>query len=112
MKHLVLLFALAFAGPVKGREPEPSPLDPVAKVPAVSFSSAFEGYLPFAEGELRDWRTANEEVGAAGGHAGHRPGQGPGQRTSKPQPGTPQSSGGPAEKGGMAPKDGGHRGHK
>ena len=64
----------------------PNALDPQAKVPPVEFRSAFEGYRPFADPELRDWRKANEEVGAAGGHAGHRPAPGPGQPTSKPQP--------------------------
>ena len=69
-----------------------NPLDPRAKVPPVEFRSAFEGYRPFADQEMRDWRKANEEVGAAGGHAGHRPGQGSGQQTSKPQPGKPETS--------------------
>jgi len=54
-------------------------LDPRAKVPPVEYRSALEGYRPFTEAELRDWRKANEEVGAAGGHAG--------QQTPKPQPG-------------------------
>lgn len=68
-------------------------LDPQAKVPPVQFHSAFEGYRPFVEQERRDWREANQEVGAAGGHAGHRPGQGAGEQTSKPQPGKRESSG-------------------
>jgi hypothetical protein len=73
----------------------PNPIDPQAKVPPVEFRSAFEGYRPFAEQEMRDWRKANEEVGTAGGHAGHRPGQGPAQQTPKPQSGKPESSGAP-----------------
>jgi hypothetical protein len=72
----------------------PNPRDPDAKAPAVAFTSAFEGYRPFTEQETQDWRKANDEVHAAGGHAGHRPGQGPGQPTSKPEPGKPESSGG------------------
>ena len=67
-------------------------LDPQAKVPSVAFRSAFEGYRAFADQDLADWRRANAEVGAAGGHAGHRPGQGPDPRTSKPQPGKPEAS--------------------
>lgn len=67
--------------------------DPRAKAPPVEYRSAFEGYRPYAEAELRDWRKSNEEVGAAGGHAGHKPGQGPGAATSKPQRGRPESSG-------------------
>jgi hypothetical protein len=64
-----------------------NPLDPQAEVPPVQFRSAFEGYRPFVDQEKRDWREANDEVGAAGGHAGHRTGQGAGERISKPQPG-------------------------
>jgi hypothetical protein len=76
-----LLFAGAAAAQSAGRT---SPLDPQAKVPPVEFRSAFERYRPFADVDLRDWRKANEEVGAPGGHAGHR----------KPQPGKPETSGG------------------
>ena len=71
----------------------PDARDPRAKAPPVEYRSAFESYRPYAEAELRDWRKSNEEVGAAGGHAGHKPGQGPGTQTSKPQPGKPESSG-------------------
>jgi hypothetical protein len=78
----------------------PDALDPKAKVPPVEFRSALEGYRPFAEEDLRDWRRANEEVGAAGGHAGHRPGQGAGRQLSKPQPGKPESSGAHGGQGG------------
>ena len=87
--------ALLFAGmAVAQGDGRSDPRDPKAKVPPVEFRSAFEGYRPYAEQELRDWRKSNEEVGAAGGHAGQRPGQGPGSETSKPQPGKPESSGG------------------
>jgi hypothetical protein len=87
--------ALLFAGLVVAQGAKPSdPRDPKAKVPPVEFRSAFEGFRPYADQDLRDWRKSNEEVGAAGGHAGHRPGQGPGSETSKPQPGKPETSGG------------------
>ena len=76
-----LLFAGAAAAQDAGRT---NPLDPQAKAPPVEFRSAFDGYRPFVEQERRDWREANEEVGAAGGHAGHRPGQGAGA-VEKPQ---------------------------
>ena len=56
------------------------PTSPEAEVPPVTFRSAFENYRPFADQDLQDWRRANEEVGAAGGHAGL-------QRPSKPEPG-------------------------
>ncbi len=87
--------ALLFAGmAIAQGEGRSDPRQPKAKVPPVEFRSAFEGYRPYADRELRDWRKSNEEVGAAGGHAGERPGQGPGSETSKPQPGKPESSGG------------------
>ena len=83
--------AFLFAGAAAAQDAvRTNPLDPQAKVPPVEFRSAFEGYRPFAERERRDWREANEQVGAAGGHAG-RPGQGAGEQTSKPQPGKPES---------------------
>jgi hypothetical protein len=53
------------------------PVEPGAQVPSVVFNSAFDGYRSFADQELQDWRKANEEVGAAGGHRGHRPGKTP-----------------------------------
>jgi hypothetical protein len=71
----------------------PNPLEAGAKAPPVEYRSAFEGYRPFTDRELRDWRKANEEVREAGGHAGHKPGQGSRQQTSKPQPGSAESSG-------------------
>lgn len=83
----MLLLAACAASENQGR---PDVTDSRAKVPAVEFRTAFEGYRPFAEDEQQDWRKANEDVGAAGGHAGHRPGQGAGQQTSKPQPGKSQ----------------------
>jgi hypothetical protein len=70
------------------------PRDPRIKVPQVEYRSALEGYRPYAEPDLRDWRRSNEEVGKAGA------------ATSKPQPGTPQTSGKPA------PAHQGHEGHK
>jgi hypothetical protein len=69
------------------------PRDPKANVPPVQFRSALEAYRPYADADLRDWRRSNEEVGAAGGRAGHRPGQGSGAETSKPPPGKPETSG-------------------
>jgi hypothetical protein len=84
--------ALLYAGGAVADD-RPNPLDPKVKAPPVEFRSAFEGYRPFADSDLRDWRKSNEEVGAAGGHAGHKPGQAAGRHTSKPQPGKPETSG-------------------
>ena len=112
-KLFIVVPAMIFAGAVAAQSSGPaSPADAQAKVPPVQYRSAFEGYRPFVDQELSDWRKANDEVGAAGGHAGHRPGQGAGQQTSKPQPGKPDSSGGPEEKGGTGSGHQGHGGHK
>jgi hypothetical protein len=82
--------ALLYAGiAVAQSGARPDPMDPRAKVPPVEFRSALDGYRPYADSELRDWRKSNEEVGAAGGHAGQRPGK----LTSKPQPGNPAPQG-------------------
>jgi hypothetical protein len=85
-----LLFAGAALAQGEGRR---NPLDHRVKVPPLEFRSAFEGYRAHAEPGLRDWRKSNDEVGAAGGHAGHRPGRGSGTETSKPQPGDPARRG-------------------
>ena len=92
-------------------ERRPDPLEPKAKAPAPVYRSTFEGYRAFADEDLRDWRKSNDEVGAAGGHLGLRPGEGAGQQPSKPQPGKPESSGGATETPG-ARTQGGHGGHK
>jgi hypothetical protein len=42
------------------------PRDARAKVPPVEFRSTFEGYRPYADQSLRDWRKSNEEVGRQG----------------------------------------------
>jgi hypothetical protein len=74
MRRIVLVVpAVVLAGCV-GTPPEPwtNARDPQVKVPAAQYGSAFEGYRGFKDEELLDWRGANDGVGAAGGHAGHR----------------------------------------
>ena len=93
-----LLLAGTAAPQSEGRA---NPLDPRAKVPPVQYRSAFEGYRHFADQDLRDWRKANEEVGAAGGQARLRPSQGAGQESSNPQPGKPAENGGQPSPGGQ-----------
>lgn len=46
------------------------PTDPAAAAPPAPYRSAFEGYQPFREEPIADWKTLNAEVGAAGGHIG------------------------------------------
>ena len=57
--------AVLAASVAAAQERRALPLDPQAKVPPAQFRSAFEGYRPFAEQELADWRKANEVVRAA-----------------------------------------------
>ena len=74
-KIFLVVPALLLAACAASESPRrPDVMESRSKVPAVEFRSAFEGYRPFAEEEQQDWRKANEEVGAAGGHAGHRGG--------------------------------------
>lgn len=108
MSFFVLPVVLLAGAPSAQSDGPADPADSHAKVPQIAYRSAFERYQPYADQDLRDWRKSNEEVGIAGGHAGHRPGQ----PTSKPQPGKPESSGGPDEKSTGAPSPRGHGGHK
>jgi hypothetical protein len=72
-KILVVVLALGLAGcAATPQERGPDPTESGAKVPPVEFRTSFEGYRPFAEQEMQDWRKANEEVGAAGGHGGRK----------------------------------------
>ena len=102
MQTIVLpVLALLFAGTAAAQDAaRPQPADSRAAVPEVTYQSAFEGYRPYADQEPADWRKANEEAGAGGGHAGHYRAQ-PG---AKPEPADPK---------GAAPKrHHGHGGHK
>ena len=66
MQRLFLVLpALFLAGAASAQsESRPNPADARAKAPQVEYRSAFEGYRPFAEQSLRDWRKSNDEVGA------------------------------------------------
>ena len=64
--------ALALAGCAGSKELPAGPGHPQAEAPPVEYRSAFEGYRNFAEQEPLDWRKANEDVGTAGGHRGHK----------------------------------------
>ena len=71
-KIFLLVPALLLAGCAASQnQGRPDVTDSRAPVPAVGFRTAFDGYRPFAEEEQKDWRKANDEVGAAGGHGGH-----------------------------------------
>ena len=100
MQHIfIVVLATLLAGAAAAQsDGRPKPTESGSKVPPVQYRSAFDGYQPFAEQELRNWRRANEEVRAAGGHAGHKPGQGAAKATAKPQPEAPAHSGHGAHK--------------
>lgn len=46
------------------------PRAPQARVPAVTYQSAFQDYRSYREQELASWREVNEEVARVGGHIG------------------------------------------
>jgi hypothetical protein len=99
MKSVFLVVpAFLIAGTALAQQDRRSPLDPKAKVPAAEYRSALEGYRPFTEQDLADWRRSNDQVGAAGGHAGLLRG-----------PGTRESANGPAEKPAAPRRHGGHK---
>ena len=84
MPRLFVVPALLFAGVAAAQgDGRPNPLDPAAKAPAVRYRSAFEGYKPFAEQELSDWRRANAEVQKASKPAAGKPGAHPGHGAHK-----------------------------
>jgi len=68
--HWYLLAALAAGTATAQSGARPDPADADARVPAVTYRSAFESYRRL-EGEARTaWREANEEVDRVGGHLG------------------------------------------
>ena len=72
-KTYLVLPVLLLAGCTASQNPSrPDVTDSRVQVPAIEFRTAFDGYRPFAEEEQKDWRKANEEVGAAGGHGDHK----------------------------------------
>jgi len=75
--HLLVLSIALVALPALGQPPSASAVRAesrtVSSVPP--YRSAFANYRAWREPELMDWRRANDEVGAAGGHMGHVRGQ-------------------------------------
>lgn len=51
--------------------PQPATVtDAGARVPSLTYDSAFSGYQPFREQKLAPWREVNDEAHKAGGHIG------------------------------------------
>ena len=88
---LLTSLCLGYALPVFAAEPQPT--DPAGSAPPVAYHSTFEGYRPFREEPIADWRKLNAEVGAAGGHIGIMGGAGGhgghGAGSAKPAAGMP-----------------------
>ena len=72
MKRAMLLLLAAAAGGAAFAQSEDNrdPRRPEAKVPPVTYRSAFEEYRPYREQKPAPWREVNEEVARVGGHAG------------------------------------------
>ena len=71
---LGILASLSLAATAQQAPHQPGPLDVNAPVPAPAYASAFNSYQGATDsGETPDkiWRSANDEVGRLGGHAGH-----------------------------------------
>lgn len=66
---------------------EAEPTDASASVPPSTYHSVFEGYRPFKDATLANWRALNEEVGRAGGHIGIL--REAGKQAAKPAPAEP-----------------------
>lgn len=83
----------------------PSPLDPKAEVPVVTYRSALQGYRPYADTEPGSWIETNDRVGRIGGWRVYA------KEASEPQaPGVGASA--PPEPGKPAPAaHGGHKTH-
>jgi len=72
LKVLVWIAALVAQPAVAQRTPVPvDPADGKAVSPMLAYQSPFAGYRAWREPEPMNWRTANDEAGAMGGHMGH-----------------------------------------
>ena len=65
----VALVALAIA-PVRAQTALTDPLSPAPSAMPLAYQSAFEGYRPFRNDEIANWRSVNDTVRSVGGHTG------------------------------------------
>ncbi|MES2562596.1 MAG: hypothetical protein V4637_07700, partial [Pseudomonadota bacterium] len=70
MKSILLLLTLSLGQTLPVLAGAAKPTDPAAEAPPAAYRSAFEGYRPFREEPIANWRALNAEVGSAGGHVG------------------------------------------
>ena len=81
------------------RADRPDPLDPKARVPAVSYQSPFAQYRRLSDEKLLSWREANDTVAGVGGWRVYA------REAQQPDPS-------PAAKPASAPPPAGHNGHQ
>jgi hypothetical protein len=67
---LALLAISACGAAFAQSEGKNDPRAPEARVPALTYQSAFQEYRPYREQELASWRAVNDEVARVGGHIG------------------------------------------
>lgn len=114
-RQTLWLFAVGFAAVPAAWAATPPALDPAAPTPSESYRSVFDGYKPFKEAAITDWRALNEEVGRVGGHVGIMRGAGGhaghGGGAAKPPAVTTEGGQPPVRSAPKAPAGDGHTGH-
>lgn len=90
-----MLLCIAMAQTSLSWAAQASPADPAAPAPAAAYQSAFEGYQPYRDEPIKDWRAVNDEVARVGGHVGifRSPG---GHAAPVPAAGAPRAAAQPA----------------
>ena len=69
-KHAIYLLGVYLTAVFAVHAAPPPAADAAGPAPATSYRSAFDGYRPFREEAVTDWRALNDEVGRVGGHVG------------------------------------------
>lgn len=110
-----LIHPIAHAQGAPGRSERADPLDPQARVPAITHASPLAGYRRLGDDERVAWKEANETVNRIGGWRAYaREAQQPDPAASAPAArGTsdPASGAAPTAAPGAAPGHGGHKMH-
>lgn len=101
MKRSLLLVGIWFAQAVPASAADIKAADPAAPSPGVTYRSGFDGYKPFRDEAIGDWRGLNSDVREIGGHAGiFRSGTGASEKAQEQPTGpTPPAQGQPPLRG-------------
>lgn len=104
---LLTTASVAVAQGASSRDQSADPLDPQARVPAVTYQSPLQNYRRLGEDKLVPWSEANETVNRIGGWRAYA------REAQQPQPAepTPRAPVTPAPASGAAPAHGGHKTH-